>query len=116
MRDLNRVMLLGNIASEPDVYVTRSGVMVLSIRLATVEEYADRDDVKRERTAYHAVVMIGRRAEAVSKVLRKDERVFVEGALRTSSFESRDGKKWTKTEVVASDILFAGERTETAAA
>jgi single-strand DNA-binding protein len=109
---LNRVMLLGDLASEPEVYVTRAGMVVMSLRLATSESYVDKDDVRREKTSYHPVVVFGRRADALSKVLHRGARVFVEGSLRTSSFESRDGKKWSKTEIVAQDILFAGERAE----
>lgn len=109
---LNRVMLLGDIASEPEVYVTRSGRVVLSLRIATQESYLDKDDIKRERTSYHPVVLFGRRADTLSKILHRGARVFVDGALRTSSFEGRDGKKWTKTEIVANEVLFAGERGE----
>lgn len=109
---LNRVMLLGDLASEPEVYVTRAGMVVMSLRLATNESYVDKDDVRREKTSYHPVVVFGRRADALSKVLHRGARVFVEGSLRTSSFESRDGKKWSKTEIVANDVLFAGEHAE----
>lgn len=109
---LNRVMLLGDVAAEPEVYVTHSGVVVMSLRLATTETYQDRDEVKRERTSYHPVVLLGRRADALAKVLHRGARVFVEGSLRTSSYEGRDGKRWTKTEVMASDVLFAGEHAE----
>lgn len=109
---LNKVMLLGDLASEPEVYVTRGGMVVMSLRLATSEAYTDRDDVRREKTSYHPVVVFGRRADQLAKVLHRGARVFVEGSLRTSTFESRDGKKWSKTEIVASDVLFAGERAE----
>jgi single-strand DNA-binding protein len=107
---LNRVMLLGDLASDPEVYVTRAGQVVLTLRLATVESYLDKDDIQRERTSYHPVVVLGRRADALSKTLRNGARVFVEGSLRTSTFDGRDGKKRTKTEIVATEVLFAGER------
>jgi single-strand DNA-binding protein len=106
---LNRVMLLGDLSSDPEVYVTRSGQVVLTLRLGTPESYLDRDDVKRERVSYHHVVVVGRRADALSKVLRRGARVFVEGSLRTTPYDARDGKQRTKTEVVASEVLFAGE-------
>lgn len=112
---LNRAMLLGDVAADPEVYVTRSGRVVLSLRLATVESYLDKDDIRRERTSYHPVVVFGKRADALSKILFRGARVFVDGALRTSTFEGRDGKKWTKTEIVANEVLFAGERGEPAA-
>lgn len=108
-RGLNKVMLLGDIASEPEVYVTRSGRVVMSLKLATQEKYLDKDDMERERTSYHSVVMFGKRADTLSKVLRRGARVFVDGQLRTSEFEGRDGKKWSKTEIVANEMLFAGE-------
>jgi len=111
---LHRVMLLGDIAAEPEVYVTRGGMVVMSLRLATTETYLDKDDVRREKTSYHPVVVFGRRADQLSKQLHRGARVFVEGSLRTSTFESRDGKKWSKTEIVAADVLFAGERAEPA--
>jgi single-strand DNA-binding protein len=111
---LNKVMLLGDIAAEPEVYVTRGGMVVMSLRLATTETYLDKDDVRREKTSYHPVVVFGRRADQLSKQLHRGARVFVEGSLRTSTFESRDGKKWSKTEIVASEILFAGEKAEPA--
>jgi single-strand DNA-binding protein len=107
---LNRVMLLGDLASEPELYVTRSGKVVLTLRLATTESYLDKDDIPRERTSFHPVVVLGRRADALSKTLRKGARVFVEGALRTSTYEARDGGKRTKTEIVATEVLYAGER------
>ena len=106
---LNRVMLLGDIAADPEVYVTRSGQVVLTLRLGTSESYRDPDDVARERVSYHHVVVVGKRADALSKVLRRGVRVFVEGSLRSTPFEGRDGKKRTKTEVVATEVLFAGE-------
>lgn len=114
--DLNRVMLVGTIAAEPEVYVTRGGMVVMSLRLATTDTYLDKEDIARERTSYHPVVVFGRRADQLSKQLRRGARVFVEGSLRTSTFESRDGKKWSKTEIVANDVLFAGEKVEPSAA
>jgi single-strand DNA-binding protein len=112
---LNRVLLLGDLAAEPETYVTRGGQVVLHLRLATNESYLDKDSVRRERTSYHPVVVVGRRADALAKVLHRGARIFVEGSLRTTAFEGRDGKKRTKTEVVATEALFAGERGEGAA-
>lgn len=106
---LNRVMLLGDLAAEPEVYVTRAGQAVLTLRLGTTESYVDKDDVRRERTSYHHVVVVGKRADALSKILHRGARVFVEGSLRTTAYDARDGKKRLKTEVVASEVLFAGE-------
>ncbi len=107
---LNRVMLLGDLSAEPEVYVTRAGQVVLHLRMTTSESYLDKGDVRRERTSYHHVVAVGKRADALSKVLYRGARVFVEGALRSTEYPGRDGKKRTRTEVVASEVLFAGEK------
>ena len=105
---LNRVMLLGNLGADPELRSTNSGQSVLKLRLATSESYLDRNRVRQERTEWHYVVIWGKRAEALSRYLGKGSRVFVEGSLRTSSFDDKDGNKRYRTEVVASNLLFAG--------
>jgi single-strand DNA-binding protein len=107
---LNRVMLLGNVGADPELRITQGGQAVLNMRLATSESYLDKDKVRRERTDWHSVVIWGKRAEALAKLLHKGSRIFIEGSIRTSSYDDREGKKRYKTEIVASDILFAGER------
>jgi len=105
---LNRVLLLGNLGADPEFRVTASGQQVLKMRLATSETYLDRNRVRQERTEWHSVVIWGKRAEALNRFLAKGARLFVEGGLRTSSYEDRDGNKRYRTEVVASNIIFAG--------
>lgn len=105
---LNRVLLLGNLGADPELRMTNNGQAVLKMRLATSETYLDRNKVRQERTEWHNVVVWGRRAEALSKFLAKGSRLFVEGGLRTSSYEDRDGNKRYKTEVVANNIILAG--------
>jgi single-strand DNA-binding protein len=109
---LNRVMLLGDIAAEPEVCVTRAGQVVLTLRLGTTESYVDKDDARRQRVSFHRVVMVGKRAEALSKILHRGARVFVEGSLRSTPYQGRDGATRTRTEVMASEVLFAGETRE----
>ncbi len=105
---LNRVMLLGNLGADPELRMTPSGQAVLKLRLATSESYLDRNKVRQERTEWHSVVVWGKRAEGLNKILSKGSRVFVEGGLRTSSYDDREGHKRYKTEVVANNILLAG--------
>jgi single-strand DNA-binding protein len=105
---LNRVMLLGNLGQEPELRYTPSGQAVLNLRIATTESYIDRDRARKERTDWHTVVVWGKRAEALSKILHKGTSIFVEGSLRTSSFEGRDGQKRYKTEVTARNLLLTG--------
>jgi single-strand DNA-binding protein len=105
---LNRVMLLGNLGQDPELRYTQGGQAVLNLRLATTESYLDRDRVRKERTDWHSIVVWGKRAEALSKILHKGSSIFVEGSIHTSSFEGRDGQKRWKTEVTARNILFTG--------
>src|SRR5262245_34032148 len=105
---LNRVMLLGNLGADPELRMTSGGQAVLKLRLATSETYLDRNRTRQERTEWHNVVIWGKRAEALSKIITKGTRIFVEGGLRTSSYDDRDGNKRYRTEVVASNILLQG--------
>jgi single-strand DNA-binding protein len=105
---LNRVMLLGNLGADPELRMTSGGQSVLKMRLATSESYLDRNKVRQERTEWHNVVVWGRRAEALGKFLTKGSRLFVEGGLRTSSYDDKDGNKRYKTEIVANNIILAG--------
>jgi single-strand DNA-binding protein len=107
---LNKVMLLGNLGADPELRMTGSGNAVLKLRLATSETYLDRNKQRQERTEWHRVTIWGRRAEALSRILSKGSRIFVEGGLRTSSYEDRDGNKRYTTEIVASNILLQGGR------
>ncbi len=105
---LNRVMLLGNIGQDPELRMTSGGNAVLSIRLATSESYLDRNQQRQERTEWHAVTVWGKRAEALAKILSKGSKVFIEGGLRTTSYDDRDGNKRYKTEIVATNVILAG--------
>lgn len=110
MEGLNRVMLLGNLGADPELRMTQSGQAVLNVRLATSETYLDKSKERQERTEWHTVVLWGKRAEALGKILRKGDRIYVEGGLRTSSFEDKAGTKRYKTEVVASNVLLQGSK------
>lgn len=108
MEGLNRVTLLGNLGADPELRMTSGGQAVLKLRLATSETYLDKDKRKRERAEWHSVIIWGKRAEALGKILHKGDRILIEGGLRTSSYEDRDGNKRYKTEVVAREILLQG--------
>jgi single-strand DNA-binding protein len=102
---LNRVMLFGNLGADPELRTTSGGQAVLKLRLATTESYLDRNRARQERTEWHSVTVWGRRAEALSRILSKGSRLFIEGALRTSSYDDKDGNKRYRTEVVANNII-----------
>jgi len=104
---LNKVMLLGNLGADPELKMTQSGQAVLKLRLATTETYLDKNQTRQERTEWHSVTMWGKRGEALAKFLTKGERIFVEGSLRTSSYE-KNGEKRYSTEINATNIILGG--------
>lgn len=104
---LNRVFLLGNLGADPELKVTQGGQSVLKLRLATTESYLDKNNTRQERTEWHSVTVWGKRGEGLAKHLAKGSRVFVEGRISTTSYE-KDGEKRYRTEIVATDIKFAG--------
>ncbi|MEP7120489.1 MAG: single-stranded DNA-binding protein, partial [Byssovorax sp.] len=77
----------------------------LNMRLATTESYLDKDKVRRERTDWHNVVVWGKRGEALAKILTKGSSVFIEGSLRTSSYDNKEGQKVYKTEINANNLI-----------
>ncbi len=107
---LNRVMLLGNLGADPELRFTQGGQAVLNLRLATTESYLDRDKVRKERTDWHNVVIWGKRGEALAKILAKGSTIFIEGSLRTSSYDDKEGNKRYKTEIVANNVILTGGR------
>ena len=105
---LNKAMLLGNLGADPELRVTSGGQSVLNFNLACTETYLDRNRVRQEKTEWIRVVIWGKRAEALSKFLRKGAKVFVEGSVQTTSWEGQDGRKNYRTQVVAHNIILSG--------
>jgi len=106
---LNRVMLLGNLGADPELRFTQGGQGVLHIRMATTESYFDKTaNERKERTDWHNVTVWGKRGEALAKILTKGSTIFVEGSIRTSSYDNREGQKVYKTEINANNIILTG--------
>ena len=106
---LNKVMLLGNLGQDPELKTIAGGQAVLNLRLATTESYLDRNNARQERTDWHTVVVWGKRAEALAKILTKGSQIFVEGRIQTRSYE-KNGEKRYATDIVANNIILAGGR------
>lgn len=103
MADLNRVSLLGRLGADPEIRSTQSGEKVATFRMATGEQWKDKQTgEKKERTEWHTVVVFGPAVAVVEKYLSKGKRVYVEGAQRTRKWQDQSGSdRWT-TEVVLS--------------
>ncbi len=112
MAGLNKIMLIGHLGSDPEMRYTPSGAPVTSFRMATSRTYNAPDGERREETEWFTVVAWNRLAEHVNQFLAKGRQVYVEGRLRSRSFQGRDGQMHFINEVTANTILFLGQRGE----
>jgi len=105
MPSLNRLELIGNCGSEPELRFTPSGKPVCTFSVAT--NYVVNEESKAE---WHNIVTWNKLAETCNQFLQKGQQVFVEGRLQTRTWEGDDGVKHYKTEVIANRVLFLGQR------
>jgi len=98
---VNKVILVGNLGRDPEVRKMPSGDSVANLRIATSENWNDRQSGERkERTEWHNVVIFGKLAEVAEKYLRKGSKVYIEGALQTRKWQDQSGQDKYTTEVV----------------
>jgi len=105
MRDLNKVMMIGNLTRDPELRSTPNGQSVASCAVATNRAWNDASGELQRAVEYTDIVMWGKLAETASQILKKGRRVYVEGRLQTRNWEGQDGIKRYKTEVIASDVI-----------
>ncbi|HET7818265.1 MAG TPA: single-stranded DNA-binding protein [Bacteroidia bacterium] len=103
MGGVNKVILLGNAGKDPDIRHLEGGVTVASFPLATTESFRDKNSgEKREQTEWHNIVMWRALAESVEKSeLKKGDRVYIEGKIRTRKWNDKDGNQRFTVEIVA---------------
>jgi len=102
--DINKVELLGNITSDPEIRYTPNGAAVCSFSLATNRRYKQGETWKDE-TSFHNIVVWANLATSITQRAKKGTRVLITGRLQTRSWDSKDGKKNYKTEVIADDLF-----------
>jgi single-strand DNA-binding protein len=114
---VNKVLLIGNLAADPDVKATPKGTYVANLRLAT-HSYAGKDDEgkRKEQTEFHNLVAFGKTAEFVGQYLHKGRLICVDGRLHTSSWQDASGQKRYRTEVVVEELHPVGPKPQEAAA
>ncbi len=106
MAGLNKVMVIGNLGADPEMRYTADGNALTSFRVAASRNYTTPDGERREETEWFSVVAWRKLAEQCSQFLQKGRRVYVEGRLRTRSWDTPEGQKRYRTEVVADRVLF----------
>jgi len=103
---LNKVMIIGNLGADPEMRYMSDGTAMTSFRVASSRNFSGPDGERREETEWFSVVTWRKLAEQCSQFLQKGRRVYVEGRLRTRSWDGQDGVKRYRTEVVADHVLF----------
>ena len=112
MRGVNRVMLIGNLGKDPDVQFLEGNIAVAKFPLATTETFKDRSGKLISQTEWHTVVLWRGLAELAQKYLHKGSLVYIEGRLRTRSWEDKDNNRKFATEVVGDNLIMLDKRTE----
>jgi len=106
MASLNKVMVIGNLGTDPEMRFTPSGKPVTSFRIATTRTYLSPEGERRQETEWFSVVTWNKLAETCNQFLAKGRRAYVEGRLRTHSWEGQDGQRRFRTEIVANRVIF----------
>ncbi len=104
-RGINKVILIGNLGSDPEVRYLPSGGAVATLSVATAEGWKDKQTgEQKERTEWHRVVYFNRLGEIAGEYLRKGSKIYVEGSLRTRKWQDKSGADKYTTEIVGSEM------------
>lgn len=106
MVSLNKIIVIGNLGREPEMRFTPNGRPVTSFSVATNWSYTTAEGERREETEWFTVVAWGKLAEQCNQFLTKGRLVYVEGRLRTHNWDSQDGQKHSRNEIVANTVRF----------
>ncbi len=108
---VNKVILVGRLGKDPEMKSSPSGMSIAKFSLATDERFTDKSGEKQDRTEWHNIVAFNRLAEICGQYLRKGKLVFIEGSIRTDSWEDKEsGQKKYRTEIIANGMQMLGKR------
>lgn len=105
---VNKVILVGNLGSDPEVRTTSSGTTVANFRMATNEVFRTREGERDQRTEWHRIVTFGKLAEICGQYLKKGRQVYVEGRIQTREWEDQSGSKRYTTEIICNQMVMLG--------
>ncbi|MBN2098767.1 MAG: single-stranded DNA-binding protein [Dehalococcoidia bacterium] len=114
MANLNKVMIIGNVGTDPEMRFTPNGNPVTSFRVATSRFFTSPEGERKQETEWFTVTAWNKLAESCNQFLAKGRRAYVEGRLRTRVWEGQDGQKRTQVEIVAERVLFLDRQAATA--
>jgi len=105
---INKVILVGNLGSDPEIRTTTSGQRVANFRLATSRQWTGQDGQRQEKTEWHSIVAWAKLADICERYLQKGKQVYVEGRLETRSWQDKEGQTRYKTEIVCETMQMLG--------
>jgi single-strand DNA-binding protein len=105
---INKAILIGRLGADPEIRYTPSGAEVANFRIATSEMWTNKNGEKEERTEWHRIVAWRGLAKICGEYLSKGRLVYIEGKIRTRSWEDREGNKRTTTEIEATEMKMLG--------
>lgn len=108
MAGVNKAILVGNLGSDPEVRTIESGAKVANFSIATTERYKDKSGNPVDKTEWHNIVMWRGLADIAEKWLKKGSQVYIEGRLRTRSWDDQNGNKRYTTEILADNMTMLG--------
>ena len=103
---INKVTLVGHVGENPKVNETKENGLVVHVSLATNESYKDKDGKEQKKTEWHRIVAWDKRAEIIRDYVKKGDPLYVEGKLKTHSYDDKAGIKRYSTEVFCDNFLF----------
>ena len=109
---VNKVILIGNVGADPEVRYLDGGVAVANLRLATTERYRNKNGENIDQTEWHNIVLWRGLAEIVEKYVRKGMRLYIEGRIRTRSWDDQNGNKRYTTEIWADNMQMLSYKQE----
>jgi single-strand DNA-binding protein len=107
-RSLNKVMLIGNVGSDPEIRTTPSGTRVAKVSLATNRSFQDRSGQQQERTDWHRLTFFGRLVDIVEQWVNKGHRLYVEGRIEYSQTQDDQGGTRYWTDIVVNEMVMLG--------
>jgi len=110
-RSINKVTLVGRLGKDPEIKVSQGGMQVCKFSLATGESYTDKNGQKQESTEWHNICCFDKLADIAEKYLKKGNLIYLEGKLKTNTYE-KDGEKKYFTEIIMNQLVMLGDKNQ----
>jgi len=109
---VNKVILVGNVGKDPEVKYLDNGVAVCNFTLATSESYTNKNNEKVTQTEWHNIVLWRKLAEIAESYVKKGMQIYIEGQIRTRSWEDKEGVKRYTTEIMGNTMQMLGKKSD----